>query len=502
MHSRMMSLGPVSLVMALLLAGCDSSTKPPESMPDSGTQMDAGVTVDAGVTDDAGTPDSGVAEALPCEKTQGVCAGAKRAMVDGAYEPVCTARSYGADYEASETRCDGLDNDCDGVADPATWAEVAPLGTPPTGSLVDSLPVTGGSLVVSVAGQDTVQVRRLDESLALQATTQVPVAPGVDPVTSVRLVRTSRGPALVYVGRYMSPSSVSQGRLVQLDEQGNPVGPPGGVVILEYPQFPVHAGVAVSLDGQRLAVVWNVGTEDYRETQGLVVDADGKRLSGPWILFRTQEQVVLSTPAVLALGDGGFLVMVVEDHGPEALSRIRLWHQDPELSVRSEERALDVGNSPTALLLSAAPGAGGTPGEPLLLYRETSVRPQQLKQVRSLFTGGVPATLATATEGETPWFGATMTSRGLQMAWLAVHSVSPAKTDDSFFNYEGRFWGLGPNGIATDWSPGPGPMPLHRHSQWVRMHELPGHWMGALVMTATNTPIATHTLQSVRYCAP
>ncbi|MHA7629143.1 hypothetical protein [Corallococcus sp. M7] len=491
MHSRMMSL-----VMALLLAGCDSSTKPPEPVPDAGTQ------VDAGVTDDAGTPDSGVAEALPCEKTQGVCAGAKRAMVDGAYEPVCTARSYGVKYEETELSCDGLDNDCDGVADPATWAEVAPLGTPPTGGLVDSLSVAGGFLVASVAGQDTVQVRRLDESLAPQATTQVPVAPGVDPVTSVRLIRTSRGPALVYVGQYLSPSAVSQGRLVQLDEQGNPGGPPGGVVIFEYPQFPVHAGVAVSLDGQRLAVLWNVVTEDYRETQGLVVDADGKRLSGPWILFRTQEQVLLSTPAVLALGDGGFLGMVVEDHGPQSPSRIQLFHYNQELSVMSEQRALVVGNSPTAHLLSASPGADGTPGEPLLLYRETAVRPSQLKQVRSLFTGGVPQTLANATEGETPWFGATMTSRGLQMAWLAVHSVSPGKTDDSFFNYEGRFWALGPNGIATDWSPGPGPMPLHRHSQWVLMHELPGHWMGALLMTATNTPTATHTLQSVRYCAP
>ncbi|WAS88948.1 MULTISPECIES: putative metal-binding motif-containing protein [unclassified Corallococcus] len=491
-----MSLGPVSLVMALLLAGCDSSTKPPEPVPDAGTQ------VDAGVTDDAGTPDSGVAEALPCEKTQGVCAGAKRAMVDGAYEPVCTARSYGENYEATETRCDGLDNDCDGVTDPATWADVAPLGTPPHGGIVDSLPVAGGFLVVSVAGQDTVQIRRLDESLALQATTQVPVAPGAEPVTMARLVRTSHGPALVYVGRYTSPSSVSQGRLVQLDEQGNPVGTPGGVVVFEYPQVPVSAGVATSLDGQRLAVMWNVVTEDYRETQGLVVDADGKRLSGPWILFRTQEQVVLSKPTVLALEDGGFLAMVVEDHGPESPSRIQLWRNNSDLTSISEQRMLDVGNSPIAQLLSSAPGAGGTPGDPLLLYRETSVRPHQLKQVRSLFTGGAPATLATAAEGETPWFGATLTSRGLQMAWLGVRAVSPGTSGDDLFNWEGRFWTLGLNGIATDRSPGPGPMPLHRFAQWVLMHELPGHWMGALVMTSTNTPTEAHTLQSVRYCAP
>ncbi|MGE6757517.1 putative metal-binding motif-containing protein [Corallococcus interemptor] len=480
MHSRMKSW-----VLALLLVGCGSSTSP--SPPD----RDAGTQVDSGVTDDAGTPDSGVAEGLPCEKAQGVCAGAKRAWVDGAYEPVCTARSYGADYEATETLCDGLDNDCDGVTDPATWAEVDSLGTPPHEGLVDSLPVSGGFLMVSVAGLDTIQVRRLDESLALQATTQVPVAPGPDPIISVRLVRTSRGPALVYVGRYVTPSIVSQGRLVHLDEQGNPVGPPGGAVIFEQPQVPVSARVAASPDGQQLAVVWNVGTGDARETQGRVVDLDGRVVSGPWVLFQTKEQGSLSSPTVLGLKDGGFLVMVVEDHGIDNPSRIQLMRYDDSLSVMTESRVLDVGYSPTAMLLG---------DEPSLLYRETSARPSQLKQVRSVLKGGVPETLASTTEGETPWFGATMTSRGLQMAWLSMHYVSPQKTEDPLFNYEGRFWSLGPGGIAKDRSPGPELMPLHRHGQWVRMHELPGHWMGALLMTATEKPQA-YTLQSVRYCA-
>jgi hypothetical protein len=85
------------------------------------------------------------------------------------------------------------------------------------------------------------------------------------------------------------------------------------------------------------------------------------------------------------------------------------------------------------------------------------------------------------------------------VAWLSERSVSSPGTDD-LFNWEGRFWTRGPNGIAKDQSPGPQFMPLHRHSQWVRMHELPGGWMGALLMTATEKPQA-YTLQSVRYCA-
>jgi hypothetical protein len=51
-----------------------------------------------------------------CALTEGVCAGATaRCGPHGFLE--CDATDYGADYEADETRCDGLDNDCDGSTD-------------------------------------------------------------------------------------------------------------------------------------------------------------------------------------------------------------------------------------------------------------------------------------------------------------------------------------------------------------------------------------------------
>jgi hypothetical protein len=53
----------------------------------------------------------------PCELTEGVCAGATRACVDGVLEIGCTENSYGPQFERVETRCDGLDNDCDGEVD-------------------------------------------------------------------------------------------------------------------------------------------------------------------------------------------------------------------------------------------------------------------------------------------------------------------------------------------------------------------------------------------------
>ncbi len=50
-----------------------------------------------------------------CPLTQGVCSGYEQTCVSGQWSP--SACSYGANYEISETSCDGLDNDCDGSID-------------------------------------------------------------------------------------------------------------------------------------------------------------------------------------------------------------------------------------------------------------------------------------------------------------------------------------------------------------------------------------------------
>ncbi len=52
-----------------------------------------------------------------CELNRGVCQSRARVCSAGAPEPVCTATSYGALYEVTEISCDGADNDCDGQTD-------------------------------------------------------------------------------------------------------------------------------------------------------------------------------------------------------------------------------------------------------------------------------------------------------------------------------------------------------------------------------------------------
>ncbi len=52
-----------------------------------------------------------------CLKTEGVCAESTQPCRGAQGYVPCTSPDYGADYETVESRCDCLDNDCDGVTD-------------------------------------------------------------------------------------------------------------------------------------------------------------------------------------------------------------------------------------------------------------------------------------------------------------------------------------------------------------------------------------------------
>ncbi|MBN2498481.1 MAG: fibronectin type III domain-containing protein [Deltaproteobacteria bacterium] len=56
-------------------------------------------------------------DAPDCAEQRGVCSGSTQPCAGASGWQACTAGDYGADYERDETRCDGLDNDCDDATD-------------------------------------------------------------------------------------------------------------------------------------------------------------------------------------------------------------------------------------------------------------------------------------------------------------------------------------------------------------------------------------------------
>jgi len=116
-----------------------------------------------------GSADNGVAPQT-CPLQKGVCAGAFTPCGGGAGFPACTAASYGPNYEVAETRCDGMDNDCDGQVDEDNVCQASSGQPPPS---VDPAPSPGS---------DPDQVAAADGAPGISGSVDSPFA-GSSPLT-------------------------------------------------------------------------------------------------------------------------------------------------------------------------------------------------------------------------------------------------------------------------------------------------------------------------------
>ncbi|MCP3062688.1 putative metal-binding motif-containing protein [Myxococcus sp. K38C18041901] len=491
------------VLSCLAMAGCESS----------GGKGDAGVVVedDSGTSVDGGPGDAGPGDAgtdpLACEKQHGVCAGARRAMVDGAYEPECTALSYGADYESSETRCDGLDNDCDGVTDPSIESRITALPGGYALGQISSLRTEAGVLVAVFDGAESARVLRLDDDLKVQETSSVPMAwvrtgTARQYVRSSKLLRTSEGLALFYSTANFLVRPL-KAYLVPLDENGAPKrGPDGEVVEHQLLDRPLDEGrtvVAASTTEDRVVVLWTTGgpLTPPIQVMGTVVDSKGQVLVAPKALFESTSGWTPAPESALWLRNGELLVALTEESG-SGQGTVRVRRLDAALAQVGEERAFTTSEWPAPQLVDLGEAAGAPLASPVLVWRSREA-PESLRWIRvagHLFDGGQPVTWLEDTPGDIPWFGAFVDEGELRLSWLS-RFYAPGENNTPL--YWGRLWTQDPGVAPVERTPGLELMSLNEHAMWVLMEKVAPRRMATMY---TATTAEGQVLDAVRYCTP
>lgn len=256
--------------------------------------IDAGFE-DGGVSDggfDAGFEDGGSADGgfdagpcppVPCELTLGVCAGKIHACIDGGLEPVCSNATYGAEYEALETSCDGVDNDCDGVVDVSRPVE---LGA--ERSSFGSTWKIGSEYVLASGVGDKIVLDYYSSHLAPTRTLQLPAHDGYSRGSrfGVRLAEVGSNQVVGWT-QYVSDGGPNVGVLARIDLDGGSSFPPltdGGSA--GYRVVELGAGwsrlnvLAAANDGSCLLVGWPDQCSGAL-LRGMTLTPNGEVIVGP-----------------------------------------------------------------------------------------------------------------------------------------------------------------------------------------------------------------------------
>ncbi|MBF5042420.1 hypothetical protein FGE12_08410 [Aggregicoccus sp. 17bor-14] len=239
-------------------------------------------------------------KAAPCELTAGVCAGAERACLpSGRSEATCNIAAYGPHYEPVELSCDGLDNDCDGVAD-ARRVVSLPILTYSSfsGTATEMHAVRFGSNYlaawldnkrnVGVTGRSAISYRVLDARLMPMSSGTVELEgydasidnnTGLPRSTSSRVAGLQQvrfaGGAFILWSSFDASTSRNVHKMVRLDAvaaaSGAVVGAAPRALTLPGSPAPSLDGVraAVAADGSSLLVAWLTGTQVMGQSYNL-----------------------------------------------------------------------------------------------------------------------------------------------------------------------------------------------------------------------------------------
>ncbi|MBF5046458.1 hypothetical protein FGE12_28855 [Aggregicoccus sp. 17bor-14] len=476
---------------------------------DAGDGTDTGT--DAGDDTDAGSDlDAGIAVGPPCEKTQGVCAGAAHARLeDGGFEPTCTALSYGSDYEPAETRCDGLDNDCDGETD-RHWATLFPRSEGSTWN-VPVARMDGGYVALAQERDGGFSLRRFDDQLEALAEPEPLKPAGTGYLDGPALLNTAQGIALTYERRgqqdvtdFYVPLS-AEGLLLR----GND-GEPFYSSLNTTPGFPYGSlRTAPSFDGSKVLVSFHetdAGTPFMAyatEVLGLVTDPLGNIVTPRTSLMRVRvEGAGLFPKSVLGVEDG--FVLAVSEWPPELgmAFTLRLQRFSSALAPVGSERTIELLSETDAHLANvpADPGSGGPP-QPVLVYRESFADGGSgLFVVRNLFDGGEPEAWNDVA-ADTAFLRALGTPRGLQVAWKTVtycpECISPTGIRGTS---RGRVFARGEDSGVVDLTPSTADLDFDPYARpGVGLTAGPDGWMTFFLPVLQEGGVE---LRAVSYCAP
>ena len=250
-------------VVVALLLGCSVNVDDMRGLPDAcdvrGQCAEGYTCEEARCVLMAGAACEETGPAVACEQRQGVCASAARACVGGRVEEQCTAASYGPAYESRESRCDGVDNDCDGIADAEVWTLgdagslfALQLVRPSEGRAAVSLQLT-----LEASRRWSVRYDMLGEDFGL-AGEPLNLQGPVESDDGV-LIRTSARPSEVVVVWHTVPQAgagVTRVARISHPAGTRPVLAAGPIELAAPPEALGAPELALAADGSRILLAW------------------------------------------------------------------------------------------------------------------------------------------------------------------------------------------------------------------------------------------------------